>query len=118
MKIAPAKRGRFSFSLTYFRNDSFERFRLILRKVCKNFSIKQDIFLFQEIDEGAVGEVVLSDEGVDFHIPEHAKIILLVFAMGKGMHASMSEGFIGLSFFCRAAKAKTFRLAQNISAGF
>ena len=85
---------------------------------CHDFAIYQDVLLLELTGELAPSLSFWAQGGIDTHEPELTEIVLLVLAVGKGVAASMHEGFIRCALLCRAAMAKAFYRTEYITAGF
>ena len=87
-------------------------------EVSENFPIKGDILFLQKRNESRVRKTVLFKQGGEAHVPKAAEVALLIFPMGERVSASVTDGFVGLSFFLRATIPETLHLAENIFPSF
>ncbi len=55
----------------------------------ENLAVKGDVFLFERVNERAVGETERAHGGIDADIPERAKVVLLVLAMRERVLAGV-----------------------------
>jgi hypothetical protein len=69
--------------------------------------VELEAFLLEGVDEFAVRQAVRSDCGVDLHIPEAAKISLLVATVGESIDASVHESVIGGALGIGPAETET-----------
>jgi hypothetical protein len=97
---------------------TFERSRLFLGKCRQYLSVHSNAFFLEAADEFAVSEAVLTESGVDFHVPKPAKVTFFVAAVGKSISTGVENCFLGRPFFFGACETIALNFAEDVSSGF